>query len=187
MKGGRAKAASKKVEGAAKSAGKEAAKVEKAIKKEVKAVRTKQAKHVVPRPTGRAPVAMVTTRHGTDMVERPGKGFSHGEIAGAGIDGRLAARWGVSLDQRRRSVLDGNVSSLKQWNARPSAGAAAKRDLREVEEKVEEVAKEIEEDVEIIEQEVKRAGSAAKKDVKRAEGAVREKVEKPRARKKKTA
>jgi ribosomal protein L13E len=71
------------------------------------------------RPTGRVPAAMVSARHEGGMVNRGAKGFSLGEMSRAGLPPRLAAKWGVPSDIRRRSVLDENVRSLGKWYTPP--------------------------------------------------------------------
>ena len=65
------------------------------------------------------PSARVSSRHGIVMVERAGKGFSKGELAGANLPPTMARRWGVSTDPRRRSVLERNVQMLKGWFTPP--------------------------------------------------------------------
>jgi ribosomal protein L13E len=49
------------------------------------------------------------------MHSRAGRGFSLGEYVAAEVPEALARRWGASSDQRRRSVLEANVSALKTW------------------------------------------------------------------------
>jgi ribosomal protein L13E len=62
---------------------------------------------------------MVVARHGTETVEREGRGFSKGELSGAEFPLILAARWRVPVDLRRRSALRANVSALKKWFVKP--------------------------------------------------------------------
>jgi ribosomal protein L13E len=76
------------------------------------------------RPAGRVPETSVVSRHGDRMITRRGKGFSAGELRGAGFPRRLAARWGVPTDIRRRSVLQTNVQSLKKWYSPPAKESA---------------------------------------------------------------
>ncbi|HKT22520.1 MAG TPA: ribosomal protein L13e, partial [Nitrososphaerales archaeon] len=136
------------------------------------------------RPSGRAPEAMVMSRHGSEMISRHGRGFSLGELGGAGIAPNLAARWGVMVDPRRRSVIEGNVSSLKGWHSHATSGAA-KRELKAAEAEIEGAVEEIEKGAEAVVKEAAKAEKAVKKEAKRAGGAVKEKVEKkPRAKKK---
>ncbi|MGH9919347.1 MAG: ribosomal protein L13e [Nitrososphaerales archaeon] len=64
---------------------------------------------------GPPPGATIASRHIDSVHERPGRGFSYGELASAGVPLNTARREGLSLDVRRRSVLEGNVESLKSW------------------------------------------------------------------------
>ena len=64
---------------------------------------------------GPLPEATIASRHIDSMRERPGRGFSFGELASAGVPLNAARREGLSLDVRRRSVVDGNVEALKGW------------------------------------------------------------------------
>ncbi len=121
------------------------------------------------RPAGKAPVAMVESRHETGMVTRPGRGFSLGELSGAGVNPRLAASWGIRVDYRRRSVLDGNVKSLKGRGVPQPAKRAPPAAKRAEEEavKVEHVAKK--EPVKVKEQaEAKKETAKVKKAAKPA-------------------
>ncbi|MDG6902520.1 MAG: ribosomal protein L13e [Nitrososphaerota archaeon] len=177
------KDAEKKAEGALKEAEEEVVKAAKSVKREVKKVE-KSAKGAGSKgpasvkPKGKAPEPAVLTRHETWMIARRGKGFSLGELAGAGITPRAALRWGVSVDHRRRSVIEGNVSALKHWNSRPSVAKSA-------ETKTVELAEEVEGEAAAIVKEAEKAEKALKKESKKAATAVKEKVEKPKARQKK--
>jgi ribosomal protein L13E len=71
------------------------------------------------KPSGRTPQAEVFSRHGDGMVTRRGKGFSVGEIGRATLPMRLASRWSLPIDLRRRSVLDANVQNLTKWRPAP--------------------------------------------------------------------
>lgn len=160
----------------------EVKKAEKAVVKEAKrvekAVERKAEKKAVPqRPSGHVPTAMVTARHGLGTTTRAGRGFSLGELSGGGLPPGLAAKWGVRIDLRRRSVLDGNVSSLRAWNKK-GAGAKIEREAKRVEGELEKVGKEVEEEAVEVEKEVV-------KGVAKAEKAVKRKVERPKARPKK--
>ncbi len=84
----------------------------KALKKEEK-VDLKGEKELPPK--GPAPAAFVQARHSRDMIERPARGFSLGELSATGLSFEKAKSWKVPLDIRRRSVLDGNVKKLKIW------------------------------------------------------------------------
>jgi ribosomal protein L13E len=182
----KAKVVEQKAEGALKGAGKEAGKAVRAVRQEVRRAEeaargTRAPRPAQPRPAGRVPEAMVMSRHGTGMISRHGRGFSLGELAGAGLSPGLAARWGVMVDSRRRSVLEGNVSSLRGWSTRAASGALRK-EAGAAEAKVEEVAEEIEKGAEAV---VRGAEKAVRKEAKRAEGAVKGKAgKKPRAKKK---
>ncbi len=67
------------------------------------------------RPKALAPFATITSRNGPDTMERMGRGFSMGELEGASMPRLLALRWDVPTDTRRRTVLGGNVETLKKW------------------------------------------------------------------------
>ncbi len=64
---------------------------------------------------GPAPFAVVAARHAESLRERAARGFSFGELASAGVPIQAARREGLSVDVRRRSVLEGNVDLLKGW------------------------------------------------------------------------
>jgi ribosomal protein L13E len=182
------KGTAKRVESGAKAVAKDVEKdidkAEKAVVDEARKV-GKTPRTVLVKPTGRPPEAMVMSRHGTGMISRVGKGFSLGELSGADVEPRLASNWGAKIDHRRRSVLEGNVASLKGWRAHAGTAAALKKDVKVVGEKAEEAVKEVEKGVGAVEKEAAKAGRKAKKEAKKAEVAVKEKVEKPRSRPKK--
>ena len=140
-----------------------------------------------PRLSGRAPQAMVTARHGVGTLTRPGRGFSIGELSGGGLAPRLAAKWGVSVDFRRRSVLDGNVSSLKAWNTPTGMEAEADKDAHAAEREVSKAVKAVEHEVAAAKKETVKAEKAVKKDVREAEAAVKKKTTKRKAPAKKKA
>ncbi len=159
--------------------------------KKSKSEKTKAAeapvKEAPKRPAGRVPEAMVSARHGTETVTRPGRGFSLGELSSAGLAPRLASKWGVRVDVRRRSVLDGNVSALKGWESHAAPAKKAEGRVKRVEEELAKVEKEVEKEGEELKEEVVKVEKAAKKEVAKAEKAVKAKVEKPRAKPKKKA
>ncbi len=62
-----------------------------------------------------APAPFVLARHEYEMMERVARGYSRGELGAAGIELVVARKAGVTVDPRRRSVLEGNVSMLKAW------------------------------------------------------------------------
>jgi ribosomal protein L13E len=64
---------------------------------------------------GPPPSAGVSVRHLDSMQGRPARGFSFGELSSAGIRIETAKRGELSVDVRRRSVVDGNVEMLKGW------------------------------------------------------------------------
>ena len=74
---------------------------------------------------GPPPGARVASRHIDSLHERPGRGFSFGELASAGVPLNTARREGLSLDLRRRSVVEGNVEALKGWFKSSAATAVA--------------------------------------------------------------
>lgn len=111
--------APKKKSPARKSASKRKAtkkpKAEKAEKEEVRV-------EVVP--LGEVPTPMVTSRHRDLPYERQGRGFSFGELAGAGVAWQEVRRLSIPVDIRRRSTLEANVQSLKGWYKVPEKKAA---------------------------------------------------------------
>ena len=159
--------------------------------KKPEAAKAKREKPI--RPAGKLPEANVSSRHGTSFVTRPGRGFSLGEVTEAGMGPRLAARWGIHVDARRRSVIKGNVDSLTKWGGHQVRVKRAEGKIKAVEEEVEKVAREVKEEAVLvekeavkIEKEVKReavgAGKAVEREAEKAEKAV-----KRRARPKKKA
>ena len=79
-----------------------------------------------PKPTGGAPKAVVESRHEGEMIEREARGFSPGELGGAGFTLGTASRLGLATDIRRRTVLEKNVESLKSWFSPPKQPPAPK-------------------------------------------------------------
>ncbi len=159
-------------------------------RKKPKAVstRTKPQKKALPRPTGKPPEATVVARHGTGVVTRLGRGFSMGELAEVGLAPRLASRWGVRLDVRRRSVLERNVNSLKQWGTHAAAGKRAEGRIKRAEQELakvgEEVEKELKKGAAEVEKEAAKVEKEAKKEAVRAEKAVKTRA-RPKAKAKK--
>ena len=144
---------------------------------------TKAAKAKPVKPSGKAPEAMVTSRHGTGFVTRLGRGFSMGELAGAGLSGNLASNWGVRLDLRRRSVVDGNVASLKSWRSHPAAAKRVEGIAKEVEEEIEKVGREVKKEAIKVEKEAGKVEREVKEEAVKAEKVVRRKS-KPKKKKK---
>ncbi len=139
------------------------------------------------RPAGRVPEAMVSSRHGTEMVTRLGRGFSFGELSNAGLAPRLASKWGARVDSRRRSILDGNVDSLKGWVGHTAPPGKAEGRIKKVEAELTRVGKEVEKEAAEVKEEVVKVEKAAKKEVAKAEKAVKAKAEKPKPKAKKKA
>jgi ribosomal protein L13E len=182
------KAKDKKKPGVAKEAEGEVQKLEKAVKKEAKKVESAviQPRPALIRPSGRAPEAMIMARHGGETISRRGKGFSLGELSNADLPRGMAARWGVGVDIRRRSVIEGNVTTLKGWRSHATKAAPARREAKVIEEKVEEAVKEVEKGAKAVEKEAAKAEKAVKRGAKKAGREVKAKVErKPRTKKKK--
>ena len=121
------------------------------------------------------------------MISRQGRGYSLGEVAGAGLNPRLAVEGGVRVDVRRRSILQGNVESLKEWSGRHTAAKKPTGRIKKVEAEVEKVVKEVEKEAAEAKEEVVKVEKAAKKEAAKAERAVKAKVAKPRAKPKKKA
>jgi large subunit ribosomal protein L13e len=163
----------------------EAEKAARAVEKEVvraeKAPERSRPRAEAPRPPGRVPAATVTARHGTGTIQRQGKGFSVGELAGAGMTPRQAAKWGARVDRRRRSVLDGNVAALKGWRSHAGGAPSVRKEAQAVERKAEEVVRGVEEGAEALVRETVRAERAVKRRAKKAAGSGKEK---PRPKKK---
>ena len=85
------------------------------------------------------------------------------------------------MDQRRRSVLEGNVAALRSWHTL-GAKAVVGREVKAVEEGIKGAGEEVERELIAAEKEVVKAEKAVKKEAKKAEKAVRQKVAKPNAR-----
>jgi ribosomal protein L13E len=166
----------KKVEGATK---REAKKLEKAVERKVERRAPPQ------RPSGHVPTPMVLSRHGEGMVSRQGRGFSLGELSGAGVAPRLASRWGVRVDSRRRSVIEGNVGLLRGWTSRAGTASKVESGAKKAGEEIREVERKVEKEAVAVEAEVVKLEEAAGKEAKKVAKEVRSKAErKPRAKKK---
>lgn len=125
------------------------------------------------RPTGRAPAAMVVARHGEGAVTRPGRGYSLGELSNAVLAPRLASKWGVRVDIRRRSVLDGNVSLLRNWQSHPGAKSRVEGEVKKIEEELEKVGREVEKEAVKAGREVKKEAAEVKEEVAKVEEEVK--------------
>jgi len=134
------------------------------------------------KPLGKAPEAMITSRHGTGFVTRQGRGFSMGELSGAGLSRNIASNWGLRLDLRRRSVVESNVSSLRSWSSHPGAARRKEGVAREVEEEIEKVGREVKKEAIKVEKEAVKVEREVKEEAVKAEKAVRRKS-KPRKKK----
>jgi ribosomal protein L13E len=139
-----------------------------------KEVEPKRTRSVFIKPKASAPSAWVGSRHDTVIVERAGKGFSMGELAGAGLPPSTARRWGVSTDLRRRSVLERNAQALKLWFTPPHRG---EQPIQPKAVKKEEPAKK---------RTVKKEEPAKKRTVKKEEPAKKRTVKKEEPAKKRT-
>ncbi|HEV2138756.1 MAG TPA: ribosomal protein L13e [Nitrososphaerales archaeon] len=138
-----------------------------------------QVKAALARPTGRAPVAMVVARHGKGTVTRSGKGFSLGELAEANIVPRMAWKWGAKLDGRRRSVVQANVTSLKDWGSHSVKVERPAAEVRKAEEEVVKVEKKVKKSAGEVRKEIVKVGAKAKKETTKAAGKVKKKTQKP--------
>lgn len=134
----------------------------------------------VHKPSGKVPQAMVTTRHGLETMERAARGFSIGELSAAGMLLRQARNWGVSVDERRRTVLEGNVEMIKGWASHIKRQAA---EAPRVHEEVAKVEKAVKEEAAEVVKEVVKVEKKAKKAAAKVEKKVVEKAKKPRAKK----
>lgn len=130
-------------------------------KKEVESKRV--VKEKASRPTGAAPSATVEVRHGGRVMQRQARGYSLGEVAEAGLNFELTRRWGLLVDDRRRSALEDNVASLKKWSPQTKKTREAR----------------VEGEVKKIEKAVEKEVRKAKKEVEKVEKEVVEKVEAP--------
>ena len=126
------------------------------------------------KPTGTPPFAIADVRHGGRTMRRQARGYSLGEVAQAGLNFGLARRWGLLVDDRRRSVLEGNVASLKKWSPQTK-----KTTEERVEGEVQKIERAVEKEVRKAGKEVEREAKKAGKEVERVEKEVVEKVEAP--------
>jgi len=145
---------------------------------------TPKVKTAPARPTGKIPEVMVVSRHGTDTITRLGRGFSNAELASAGLEPRLASRWGLILDPRRRSVIKTNVESLSAWSSHSIPKARGDGRAQKLEE---EVGKEVEKEAVKVEKEVVKVAKEVKEEAAKEEKAVRKRVAKPKTKKKEEA
>ncbi|MDA4125820.1 MAG: 60S ribosomal protein L13 [Thaumarchaeota archaeon] len=138
------------------------------------------------RPTGRVPTATVEARHGMGMVTRAGKGFSLAELSDAGIVPRMASKWGARLDGRRRSMIQANVNSLKNWGSHAVKAERTMGEVKKLEEEVVKVEKKVKKGAAEVKKEIVKIESMAKKETTKARRKVKKKAGKPtKARRKK--
>ena len=136
---------------------------------------TKVGKAKPVKPSGKAPEATVTTRHGTGFVTRQGRGFSGGELSSAGLSAGLASKWGLRLDPRRRSVVDSNVTSLKSWSSHPGTAKRVEGVTKEIEEEIEKVGREVKKEAVKVEKEAQKVEREVRGEAAKAEKIVRRK------------
>lgn len=127
------------------------------------------------KPAGPLPASTVLSRHGNELISRGSRGFSKGEVMGAGLPFHQARRWGLPMDTRRRSVLEGNVATLKNWASLAKPAERREGEAKKIEEVIVKVEKE-------VKKEVKKEAAKVKKEVKKEAKKV-EKVEKAAAKK----
>ena len=92
---------------------------------EKKEAAVKAAPKPPPSVLGARPEAWVSSRHLDSMIDREARGFSFGELSSAGVTLEVAKRQELSIDVRRRSVVNKNVQALKGWIGSPSEVAVA--------------------------------------------------------------
>ncbi|MDA4117728.1 MAG: hypothetical protein OK455_05225 [Thaumarchaeota archaeon] len=73
------------------------------------------AKKGVPKILGPAPSATIISRYNDSTQERDARGFSFGELESASISLIEARNQKLSVDIRRRTILNDNIESLKAW------------------------------------------------------------------------
>jgi hypothetical protein len=127
---------------------------------------------------------MVVARHGTGSVTRQGRGFSAGELLGAGLDRMLASGWGLRVDTRRRSVLESNVESLKHWGSRTAREKRGEGRVKRAEEQLVTIERGVKREAVVVEKKIAKAEKGVKKEAVKAEKAVRKKA-RPKAKPKK--
>lgn len=149
----------------------------------------RQEEREVHRPKGNVPTALVETRHDGQTVERHGRGYSRAELSQAGLAVGLARRWGVRVDDRRRTVLEGNVAALREFAPEPiKAPEVTTGEVEKVERFVEKEVHEVEEEAERVEKKVVKEVEAPVKKVRKKappKKAAKKAVKKAPAKKKK--
>ncbi len=127
------------------------------------------------KPAAPLPSPSVLSRHEGSMVERSSRGFSYGEVQGSGMAVVTARNWGVPLDTRRRSVLEGNVHALKGWYSKSKGASEAKK----VEAELVKIGREAEGEVRKGVAKARKEAVRAEKEVEKLEKEAVEKVEAP--------
>jgi ribosomal protein L13E len=141
---------------------------------------TEATKAKVQGPTGKAPQARVTSRHGLETLERAARGFSIGELSEAGMLVRNARAWGASVDQRRRTVLHSNVEAIQAWSSHARKRAAALAEPGRVEQGVAKAERALKKEAAEVEKEVVKVEKKAKKAAAKVEKEVVGKAQKPK-------
>lgn len=148
-------------------------------KKEAESKRV--AKEKAPKPTGTPPSAIVEVRHDGRMIERQARGYSLGEVAQAGLNFGLARRWGLLVDDRRRSTLKSNVASLKKWSPQTK-----KTTEERVEGEVQKIERAVKKEVRKAEKEVEKVEKVEKEVVEKVEAPTKKRAKKKAAAKSET-
>jgi len=156
-------------------------------KKEVESKRI--VKEKASKPTGAPPTAIVEARHDGRMMQRQARGYSLGEVAQAGLNFGLARRWGLVVDDRRRSTLKGNVASLKKWfpQTKKTTEERVEGEVRKIERAVEKEVRKVEKEMGKAGREIEKEARKAGKEVEKVEKEVVEKVEAPSKKRSKKA
>lgn len=122
------------------------------------------------KPHGSPPFALAEVRHGGRMMQRRVRGYSLGEVIGADLNLRLARKWGLMVDVRRKSLLEGNVALLKKWTS-----GTKKTTEERAESEVRKIERAVEKEVGKVEKKAERGVKKAKK----VEKEIVEKIEAP--------
>ncbi len=133
------------------------------------------------KPTGAPPAAIVEARHDGRMMQRQARGYSLGEVAQAGLNFGRARRWGLLVDDRRRSTLKGNVASLKKWypQTKKTTEERVEGEVRKIERAVEREVRKAEKEMGKAGREIEKGARKAGKEAEKVEKEVVEKVETP--------
>jgi len=145
------------------------------------------AREKVQRPAGVVPIPTVDVRHGTGMTQRNARGYSMGEVAQAGLSISQARRWGIPVDDRRRSVLGENASRVKKWIAHSRTVTTAEKvegEIKRIEKVVKKETLRAEKEVEKVEKEM---AEVEKKVVRKIEAPAKARAKKKALKKPKTS